>query len=101
MENYSYSKQDYLSQKIQIEPCNNCIENRLKYNLPLLQCGICFWNACQLPIDKVPECSRCIIDTKNYGELFHQKKEKDWKPLCCKQCLWWDWNETKRRNMKK
>ena len=102
MENYSYSKTDYLSKKILTEPCiNNCIEKRIQYNLPLLQCGICFWNNVQLPKNKIPECSRCIMDTKNYGELLNQKKEKDVKHLCSKNCLWWDWNENKRKNMKK
>lgn len=102
MENYFNSKTDYLNKKLPFEQCiNNCIEKHIQYNLPLLQCGICFWNSVQLPTNRIPECSRCVIDTKNYGELLNEKKEKGFTPLCSKNCLWWEWNENKRKNMKK
>lgn len=93
------NKEEYLKLKAYIGKCsNNCIEKRIEYNLPKLQCGTCFWNAVQLPIHKIPECSRCIIDTKKYKELLKNNKEKEFKPTCCKSCLWWDWFENKRNS---
>lgn len=40
------------------------------------------------------------MDTKKYEELVMEKKEKDFKPICCKYCLWWDWFEHKRNMIK-
>lgn len=63
----------------------NCTHSRVQF------CGECFWQGVTIKPECILECSKCKIDTDAI------KRQPEIEAKCCKNCLWWDFFDLKRR----
>ncbi len=45
----------------------------------------------------IPECDRCVDDTKRYRSLATDHERKAFKPDCCRWCIWYQYFDKIRR----
>lgn len=62
-------------------------------------CGTCFWQGVSIPVEYIPPCSKCTIDTDEVKKQSKVSKQVEVEPKCCLSCVWWDWFDKRRRDM--
>ena len=94
-------KFSYLSSKIEKKECPNFCKEYSTILKKNIQCGICFWNDVTLPLENIPECSRCKNDNIKIKEMMKDNNENTIKCeiSCTPLCLWYDWFDNKRKHI--